>query len=98
MENLYKSLYDDLNQNNDVFNTLNFELNIIENISGQHDVNYLPKYYNFEEYSSATESLGNNYINIIHIHIRYLHKNFYLLKSFLNCLPKLPDVIAVTET
>ncbi len=98
MENLYKSLYGDLNQNNDAFNTLDFELNIIENISGQHDVNYLCKYYNSEEYSSATESLGNNYINIIHISIISLHKNFYLLKSFLNCLPKLPDVIAVTET
>lgn len=98
MENLYKSLYDDLNENNDTCTNLNFEVNIIDKISGQHDINCLSKYYNFEEYSADTETLGNNYINIIHINIRSLHKNFDLLKSFLNCLPKLPDVIAVTET
>ena len=95
MENLYKSLYDDVNQNSD---NNNFESNVIKMISGQYDVNSLSRYFSFEEYNSVTDTLGNNYLNIIHINIRSLHKNFDSLKSFLTCLPKPPDVIAVTET
>ena len=48
--------------------------------------------------TSSTDPLANNYINIIHINIRSLQKNFDLLKSMLNCLPKQPDIIAITET
>lgn len=79
-----------------MFSTLNFEVNVIEKISGQHDVNYLSM-YDFDEYSSANESLENNYIDIVHINVRSLNKNFYLLKSFLKCLPMLSIVIVVTE-
>ena len=49
MENLYQSLYHDLNQYNDTFNTFNFQLNIVEHFSGQYDINCLSKYYSFEE-------------------------------------------------
>ena len=93
MENLYTSLYDD----NDELST-NLELSVIEKISGQRDPNSLSRYLNFEDYISATESLCANYFNIIHINIRSLHKNFDALKAFLNCLPKPPDIIAITET
>lgn len=42
--------------------------------------------------------MDNNYLNVIHINIRSLQKNFDGLKSFLSCLPKPPDIIALTET
>lgn len=70
----------------------------LEKIAGHRDANSLSKYYNFEDYISATKSLSTNYLNILHINIRSLHKNFDVLKSFLKCLPKPPDVIAITET
>lgn len=97
MENLYNSLYDD-NLINNTTNTFNLELSQIKKIAGHQDINCLSKYYNFEEYTSALNPLANNYISVIHINIRSLQKNFDILKSFLNCLPKPPEVIAVTET
>lgn len=54
-------------------------------------------YYNFD-YSSAIDSLDNNDLNFIHINIRSLYKNFDCLKTFLSCVPKTPDVMAITET
>ena len=92
MDNLYHSLYDD----DDVF--LNIGLDVIEKISGHRDPNSLSGYYNFEDYVSTITTLKNSYLNIIHINIRSIHKNFDVLKSVLNGLPKPPDVIAVTET
>ena len=97
MENLYRSLYDDL-INDDNNQTHNFDLDIIEKISGQSDINTLSKYYNIEEYCELLEPMGNYYINIIHINIRSIHNKFDTLKSWLNCLPKPPDVLALTET
>ena len=97
MENLYSSLYEDCIFNNDNDNS-NLESSVIEQISGHHDINSLSKYFNFDEYSSSIDSLDNNYLNLIHINIRSLHKNFDCLKSFLSCLPKTPDIIAITET
>ena len=95
MENLYKSLYEDIIRDDD---TLNFDTDVIKKISGQYDISSLSRYYNIEEYSLVTEPIGKNYINILHVNIRSFKKNFDTLKSFLSCLPKLPDVLAVTET
>lgn len=95
MENLYKSLYDDIIHNDCDGNS---DISVIEKILGGHDLNALSKYFSFEEYTSVTDPLTNNYINIIHINIRSLQKNFDLLKSMLNCFPKQPDIIAITET
>ena len=71
---------------------------MINKISGQYDKNSLSRYFIIQEYNSATDSLGNNYVNIIHVNIRSLHNNFNSLKLFLSCIPKLPDVIALAET
>ena len=98
MENLYKPLFDDINQKEDNIDAFNFETNMITKISGQYDTNSLSRYFNFQEYNSATDLLGKSYLNIIHLNIRSLHKNCGSLKSLLTCLPKLPDVIALTET
>ena len=38
------------------------------------------------------------YLNILHVNIRSLQKNFDNLVCFIKCLPKPPDIIAVTET
>ena len=95
MENLYKSLYEDIIRDDD---THNFDIDVVNKISGQNDFNILSKYYNIEDYSSITEPTEKNYINILHVNIRSLNKNIDTLKSFLNCLPKTPDVLAVTET
>ena len=95
MENLYKFLFDDLIQDDD---THNFDIDVINKISGHSDISALSRYYNIEEYSTETEHMGKNYLSIMHINIRSLQKNFDTLKSFLNCLPKPPDVLAVTET
>ena len=97
MENLYSSLYEDYIPNNDNDN-FNIDLSVIEQISGHQDINSLSKYFNFDEYSSATASLDNTYLNLMHINIRSLQKNYDNLKSFLSCLPKTPDIIALTET
>lgn len=93
MQNLYDSLYDD----GDVFST-NLCKSVMEKISGQRDPNTLSNYFNFEGYISANESLGGKNVNIIHINIRSLRKNFDLLQSFLKCLPKPLDTVAITET
>lgn len=76
----------------------NLFLNEIEKISGHRYPNTLSKYYNFEEYISTTESLGSDYVNLIHINIRSLRKNFVNLQSFLKCLPKSLDIVVITET
>ena len=76
----------------------NSELNVFERISANTNISALSKYYNFEEYTNAVNALENNFISIIHINIRSLQKNFDLLKSMLSCLPKLPDVIVISET
>lgn len=96
MENLYFSLYDLLNDDD---NNDNSEfIDTIGKISGNHDINAQSKYYNIDEYTSAVNTNTNYYTNIIHLNIRSLSKNFDLLRSMLNCLPKHPDVIALTET
>ena len=98
MENLYKSLYDDI-INDDNTNAHNFDLDIVNKISGQSDISSLSRYYSIEEYSAVAEPMGNNkYINISHINIRSIQKKLETLKSLLNCLPKPPDILAVTET
>ena len=66
--------------------------------SGNHNIDGQSRYFNTEEYISATNSYDNNYSSIIHLDIRSLPKNFDFLRLMLNCLPKLPDVIALTET
>lgn len=80
MENLYKSLFENIHSNWDEANSFNFELSTIAKISGHCDLNSISKYFNFVEYKYATEPLGNNFHNIIHINIRSLHKNFELFK------------------
>lgn len=93
MENLYKSLYESLDDDN------NFDLtNIFEKMSGNVDITAQSRYYNIEEYTSTTLPYCNNYTNIIHLNIRSLPKNFDSFKAMLNCLPKEPDVIPLTET
>ena len=45
MENLYKSLFVDVNQNEDDINAINFDLGMINKISGQYDTNSLSRYF-----------------------------------------------------
>ena len=97
MENLYKSLYSDIiHDNNTPAST--FDLNIINKISGKSDIGSLSRYYNINEYTSEVITRGDRYINIIHMNIRSIQKNFDVFKTFLNSLPKPPDFIALTET
>ena len=95
MENLYESLYEDIIRDDD---THNFDIEVINKISGQHDLRSLSRYYNIEDYCTISEPMGDNYLNIIHVNIRPLQKNLDLLTSLLKCLPKPPDVLAVSET
>ena len=97
MENLYSSLYEDI-INDDNNQTSNYDLEIINKISGQSDIHTLSKYYTIEEYSELLKPMRNYYINIMHINIRSIQNKFDTLKSMLNCLPDPPDVLALTET
>lgn len=97
MENLYKSLYSDsIHDTNTPAST--FDINVISKINGQSDIGSLSRYYNINEYISEVKYKDDEYINIVHMNIRSIHKNFDVFKTFLNSLPKPPDVIALTET
>ena len=74
MENLYESLYEDIFRDDD---SQTFDIDVINIICGQNDISALSKYYNIEQYSIITESLGNSYINIIHVNIRSLKKKLW---------------------
>ena len=71
MENLYESIYDNIIGDDD---TNNYDIEVINKISGQQDLNSLSKYYSLEEYSTITEPIGENYLNIIHVNIRSFKK------------------------
>ena len=97
MENLYKSLYSDIIHDDDTHSPI-FDLNMINTSSGQTDIFFVSRYYNINQYISEVNTTGDRSINIIHVNVRSIHKNFDVFKTFLNSLPKLPDFIALTET
>ena len=76
MENLYESLYEDIIRDDD---THNFDIEVINKISGQHDLRSLSRYYNIEDYCTISEPMGDNYLNIIHVNIRSLQKTLTCL-------------------
>ena len=95
MENLYPSLFYtiyNLQDDHDI------GLEYIRTTYGHTDTTSLSKYYNLDSYTQTTHHAPLPFTNIIHVNIRSIRKNFDHLKSLLHCLPKPPDVIAVTET
>ena len=98
MENLYHSLFEDLFSDDDHSNTPNYESDIIKTISGQSDLQSLSKYYNIDEFTTASKTIGHHYLNILHINIRSIKYKIDTLKAFIHSLPKTPDILAITET
>ena len=95
MENLYPSLFDTIfnfQDDNDI------GLEYIKTIYGHTDGKSLSKYYDLDNYNLATKFLKFPYTSILHVNIRSMQKNLDQFKSLLQCLPKPPDIIAVTET
>lgn len=56
---------------------------MINKISGQSDICSLSKYFNTEDYTAELETPEGKNINILHLNIRSIHKNFDALKAFL---------------
>ena len=97
MENLYISLFDDIAHEN-LSDASDIGFDIIRTIHGHTDLSSVSNYYNIENYNVHADSLPKGYLNVLHINIRSLHKNFDNLISFVKCLPKPPDIIAISET
>lgn len=94
-ENLLNTLFNDLEDNNEsdsigieIINSMYLSLEL-DDICNYHD---LTSYINVIPRSSA------DYINILHINARSLNKNYDQVISFIKSLPKLPDILCISET
>ena len=74
MENLYSSLYEDI-ENDNPRDTNDIGTEIISTVNGHTDLTSLSKYYSIEEYNQHTKTEYKRSFNILHLNIRSLHKN-----------------------
>lgn len=56
------------------------------------------KYHDLRSYTSAIPVNCLNYLNIVQVNARFLNKNYDNLTSLLKSLPKLLDILCISET
>lgn len=95
MENLYESLYDDVISDN-ATDADDFGTEIMRAANGHADLDYLSSYYSIEEYNSHTSTASQPSLNIFHLNVRSLHRNFDSLFSLVKCFNNVPHIIALS--
>ena len=97
MENLYESLYDDVISDN-FTETDNIGTKIIRAVNGHVDLYSLSNYYSIEENNAHVNTTSQPSLNIFHLNVRSLQKNFHNLSSIVKCFSNPPHIIASSET
>ena len=97
MENLYESLYDDVISDN-FTDADNIGIKIIRAVNGHVDLDSLSNYYSIEENNSHISTTSQPSLNIFHLNVRSLQKNFHSLSSIVKCFSNQPHIIALSET
>ena len=83
-------------ENNQLGNSIDLE--IINAMYNTLNINDICKYHDINSYKLSIPSNDIEYINIIHVNARSLNKNYDQLTTLMQTLPKLPDVICISET
>lgn len=94
-ENLYNTLFSDID-NNQESDSIGIE--IINSMYSSLNLDDICNYHDLTSYKSAIPNNSTDYINVLHINARSLNKNFDQVISFVKSLPKLPDVLCISET
>lgn len=72
----------------DIVNSMFYSLHT-DNICRYHDIN---------SYTSTISVKCSDYFNILHVNARFLSKNYDNLNTLLKSLPKIPDILCISET
>ena len=94
-ENLLNTLFHDF-QNKQESDDIGIE--IINSMYLSLEIDDICNYHDLTSYTNATPKNITNYINVLHINARSLNKNYDQVISFIKSLPKLPDVLCISET
>ena len=92
-ENLLNTLFSDLENNQD---SDSIGIEIIKSMYLSLDLD-ICNYHDLISYKNAIPKNSNDYINVLHINARSLNKNYDQVISFIKSLPKLPDVLCISE-
>ena len=93
--NLFATLFnniDDRHDNDDI------GLAILNSTYNSLNLDELCRYHDFSSYKTAIPINCADYINVLQVNTRSLNKNYDELITFLNSLPKSPEVISISET
>ena len=92
--NLYNSLFD-----NDVLNnTDSMDLELVNSMFDSIDIVNICKYHDINSHKSSLPKNCPDYLSIFHVNTRSLSKSYDNLISLLTSLPKLPDILCISET
>ena len=91
--NLYNSIFDSETQN-----TNNIDLEIINSMYNSMNINDICQYHDIDSYKLSLPIKCPDYLNIFHVNTRSLNKSFDKLISLITTLPKLPDIMCLSET
>lgn len=93
--NLFDTLFSD-HDDNDEGNNVGLEiLNSMYNSLNTEDI---CNYHDLSSYISIIPAQNMNYLIILQINARSMNKNYDNLLFFLKSLPKLPDILSISET
>ena len=92
--NLYNSLFDnDVLNNND-----SMDLELVNSMFDSMVIDNICKYHDINSYKLSLPKNCPDYLSIFHVNTRSLSKSYDNLISLLTSLPKLPDILCISET
>ena len=94
--NLLHSLFNDTDENDHTNDAIGLDIKIF--MYESLNIDDICKYHESNNYTTAVPTNCSDYINVLHINARSLNKNYDLVISFMKSLPKLPDILCVSET
>ncbi len=92
--NLYNTLFDneEINYRNSI------DLEIINAMYESINIDNICKYHDIHSYNLSLPTNCPDYLNIFHVNTRSLNKNYDKLISLITSLPKIPDILCLSET
>ena len=92
------NLYDTLFDNEDQHHTNNIGLDIVNSMYNSLNTDNICRYHDINSYKSTIPVNCLDYLNLVQVNARSLNKNYDNLITFLKTLPKLPDILCISET
>ena len=94
-ENLLNTLFNDLEDNQE---SDSIGIEIINSMYLSLELDDICSYHDLTSYKNVIPRNSTDYINVLHINARSLNKNYDQVISLIKSLPKLPDVLCISET